>query len=59
MSGFDKARLERKLVDLGWTVTVTDKLIPPPSLFKDAPHALLLWEAETLQDLLGEMITDD
>ena len=59
MSGFDKSRLERKLVNLGWRVTVTDKLIPPPSLFKDAPHSLPLWEAETLQDILGEIVTDD
>ena len=56
MSGVDKSRLERKLVDLGWTVTVTDKLIPPASLFKDAPYSLSLYEAATIQDILGEVV---
>ncbi len=59
MSGVDKARLGHKLENLGWTEDAKGDYEPPESLFTGAPLSFSVYDAEALQDLLGEMITDD
>ena len=59
MSGIDRARLAQKLIDLGWTEDNNDMLTPPDKLFENKPVKFYVYEAEQLQDLLGECVTDD
>ena len=58
MGGFDRARLERRLIELGWSLTVDDKLIPPDSLWKNKKQSFHVYDADDLQNLLGEMSED-
>ena len=59
MSGFDRAVLSGKLMKLGWTEDDDGKMIPSLSLFKDMPQSFDEYDAEALQNLLGESVPED
>jgi hypothetical protein len=60
MSGFDKARLGHKLENLGWYETENFRYVPPENLFDGVTRQeFSVYDAEALQDLLGEIVTDD
>lgn len=63
MSGFDKSKLMRKLIKLGWKRVASSKdceslgdycLTPPDSLWKNKPLAFYVYDAENLQELLSQ-----
>ena len=57
MSGVDRAVLGRKLEKLGWTENEYGLYSPPDSLFKEMPKSFTEYNAESLQDLLGEFVS--
>ncbi len=65
MAGFDKWLIMEKLKRLGWTEAEPDdperpyQMIPPASLFANRPKTFHVYEAEDLQNLLGEPVDDN
>lgn len=59
MSGVDRARLGSKLEKLGWTEDKDGRYIPNESLFENRPTSFSEYDAESLQDLLGEIVPSD
>lgn len=63
MSGFDKAIKMRQLRELGWTDVDDDEqpynMRPPQSLFDKAPDSFHVYDAETLQNILGEALKEE
>ena len=55
MSGVDRARIERRLLELGWTLTSDDKLIPPDTLWENKKKSFHVYEADDIENMLGEM----
>ena len=56
MAGFDKFVLMKKLVALGWEETDWPGCVlkPPESLWKDSVHSYDVYDARTLQMILGD-----
>ena len=63
MAGFDKYLLMQKLISEGWERASKENqcdslgnycLIPPDSLWEKKPKSFYVYDAETLQEILGE-----
>tara|TARA_R110002049_G_scaffold282589_2_gene462415 strand:- start:480 stop:656 length:177 start_codon:yes stop_codon:yes gene_type:complete len=58
MSGVDRAILGEKLKKLGWTENENGRYEPPESLWQNKPKDFSEYDAEEIQDLLGDNVTD-
>jgi hypothetical protein len=67
MSGFDRAILMEKLIAMGWTQAPPGScdsasnscLVPPESLWEKKKKAFYVYDAEALQNLLGESVPEN
>jgi len=62
MAGYDRMVLEEKLIEKGWRVVEVDgkdMMIPPASLFERAMKHYHVYQAQELQNLLGDPAAEE